>query len=163
MARSGDLSRGLVAGVTAGLAASFVMTEFQKFWRHADANLRQRQAKREPATVKVADAASEALSGEPVPAPARKEASELVHYLTGAAIGAAYGALAEFLPGVTSGFGSAYGGAVWAVLDEGITPALGFAPPPQDSDAKDHLFSFSSHLIFGWALELTRGVIAEVL
>ena len=163
MARSKDFSRGLVAGALAGLAASYAMSEFQALWRGVDEDLRKKQSQGEPATVKVANAASQALSGEPVPRRARRQASELVHYLTGAGIGMVYGVLAEFTPGVTAGFGSVYGGMTWAILDEGLTPALGFSPPPTESDTKDHLFGLASHVAYGWTLELTRSVFAAVL
>jgi putative membrane protein len=163
MAGTRDFSKGLVAGVAAGLAASFVMNEFQAVWVAVDADLRQKQAEGAPATEKAADRASMALSGSPVPEPALKKASLAVHYLTGATMGGIYGVLAEFLPGISAGFGSAYGGVLWAAIDETASPALGLSASPFDTGPKDHIYGLASHIAFGWALEAVRLALTEVL
>ena len=163
MAGTRDFSKGLVAGVAAGLAASFVMNEFQAAWSAVDEDMRKKQAEGTPATEKAADRASMALTGEPVPEPARKKASLAVHYLTGAVMGGVYGVLAEFLPGISAGFGSAYGGVLWAAIDETASPALGLSTSPLDNGPKDHIYGLASHIAFGWALEATRLTLTEVL
>lgn len=163
MARSNDLSLGLVSGVIGGLAAAFVMSEFQGFWMALDEEAKAKAESSKPATLKAADKASKAVSGETVPEPAQKLASNAVHYLTGAILGGVYGLIAEIAPGIAAGAGMAYGGAAWVAMDEVLVPALDLGPRPADTPPKDHLYGFTSHLVFGLTLELVRGVAADVL
>jgi len=163
MPRSGDFSLGLVSGIAGGLAAAFVMSEFQALWMEYDTEAKEKAAQSKPATLKAADKASTALAGAPVPAPAQKAASSGVHYLTGAVLGGLYGAAAAFFPGVTAGAGLVYGGAAWAVMDEAVVPTFGLGPKPTETAPKEHLYGLASHLVFGLVLELTRAAFEDAL
>ena len=160
MGERGDLARGIVAGVGAGLFAAFVMNEFQALWK---ASAKPTQSEAPPATLVTAEKISKAVAGEPVPKAAETAASNTVHYATGAALGVLYGVAAEFTPGIKTGLGTSYAGAVWAALDNGVVPALKLAPPPDETAPKDHVFAFVSHLVFGVSLELSRRVLAVFL
>lgn len=163
MRRSGDFSLGLVSGALAGLAASFVMSEFQSLWLEYDEEAKAKLAKSKSATLKAADKVSSTLAGEPVPTSAQKLASNGVHYLTGAVLGGLYGVAAAFFPSITAGAGSVYGGAAWVVMDEVVVPTFGLGPKPTDAAAKDHIYGLSSHMVFGLTLELVRSVVEEAL
>ena len=166
-ASTGDVLRGLAAGAAAGLVASWVMNEFQSFWtavaKPGGKDDEDEGSDDEPATTKAADLAAEIATGEPVPEPLRKYADPVVHYATGAAVGAIYGALAEVFPKVTKGGGAAYAGIVALGLDEGLVPALGLGPKPSETPAKTHLYGLSSHVVFGWAMEAARRFIRRGL
>ncbi len=161
MGERGNLARGIVAGVGAGLIASFVMNEFQGLWK-ATAKPSESDDST-PATLKAADRVSEAVAGQPVLKAAETAASNAVHYVAGAILGAFYGIAAEFAPGIRWGFGTSYASAVWAALDNGVVPALKLSPPPDQTAPKDHLYAFVSHLVFGGSLELSRRVLAVIL
>ena len=165
--RGGDVLKGLAAGAAAGLVASWVMNEFQSFWtavaKPAGDGEGDDSSADEPATIKAADLAAEIATGEPVPEPLRKYADPVVHYATGVAVGAIYGALAEVFPKVTKGGGAAYAGLVALGLDEGLVPALGLGPKPSETPAKTHLYGLSSHVVFGWAMEAARRFIRRGL
>ncbi len=161
MARSGDLSLGIVAGAAAGLTAAFVMSEFQSLWGAFDRESQGRGST--PATLKAADKLAEAISGQSVRPEARKAASNTVHYLTGALLGGVYGALAEIFPAVRTGCGAFYGAAAWLVMDEAAVPALALGPSPRETPAKQHLYGLASHVVFGVTLELARAAMADVL
>ncbi|WP_426000464.1 DUF1440 domain-containing protein [Caulobacter sp. DWR1-3-2b1] len=153
-----------MAGVAAGLVASFAMDVFQKAWTALAADKEtNKNDKPKPATLKAADKVSQAVAGKVVPDQAQTAASAGVHYVTGAALGAVYGVAAEFAPATTFGFGGLYGSATWLVLDEGLSPALGLAPRPGDVAAADHAYALVSHLVFGAALEFTRGAASRLL
>jgi uncharacterized membrane protein YagU involved in acid resistance len=147
---------GLLAGVAAGLVASAAMVVFQaqaqKLLPDPDED--------DPATVKAADAASEAVIGDPVPEPYREPAGQMVHYVAGAVIGGIYGVLTEYRPEARSGFGGAYGIATAALLDEAVVPAVGLAPAPEDTPLAAHAYGAASHLVYGWVLEGIRALIA---
>jgi uncharacterized membrane protein YagU involved in acid resistance len=148
---------GLIAGVAAGLVASAAMAVFQA---QAQKLLPDQGGDEDPATVKAADAASEAVIGNPVPEPYREQAGQAVHYVTGAVLGAIYGVLTEYKPDASAGFGSAYGIATAALLDEAAVSAAGLAPPPTETPLASHAYGAASHLVYGWVLEGVRALIA---
>jgi len=92
---------GLLAGIAAGLVASAAMAVFQAQTQ----KLLPDPGEDDPATVKAADVASEAVIGDPVPEPYREPAGQMVHYVAGAVIGGIYGVLTEYRPEARSGFG----------------------------------------------------------
>ncbi len=151
---------GAAAGAAAGLAASWVMSQFHNRWKAAS---NEGQDDDEPNTVKVADVLAEASVGEPVPEEYRKPAGTAVHYGFGAFLGAVYGAAVELRPATGAGFGTAYGAAVSLFADEMAMPALGFTPPAPDVPASVHLRGFVSHLVFGAALEGARRLLISAI
>ncbi len=102
-------------GAAAGLAASWIMSEFHGAWKAASAEDQNRE---EPNTIKAADAVAETTVGEPVPDRYREPVGMAVHYGFGAFLGAFYGAAVELRPVTRAGFGTAYGAAVSVVADE---------------------------------------------
>lgn len=147
---------GALAGIVAGLAASAAMEAFQNATRTAaDQDL----SDEEPSTVKAADQAALAVTGERVPEPHRETAGRAVHYVTGALLGAIYGVVTEYKPAAASGFGGAYGFATSLVLDEGAVPAAGLAPPPTQTPLSSHGYGLASHLVYGIALEGARAIL----
>lgn len=159
-----NLFKGLVAGALGGLAASYVMEQFQAAWIKAEeanggGGL---SGGGDPATVKAADRAALATTGHPVPSEQREAAGEAVHYATGAGVGAAYGLLAEFAPRATFGLGAGYGTAVALGLDEALVPALGLAKPASETPPSTHAYSLASHLVYGLTLEGVRRIVRAV-
>ena len=148
---------GAMLGAAAGLAASWIMSEFHGAWKGASG---EDQDEEDPNTVKAADAVAEATVGEPVPDSYREPAGTAVHYGFGAFLGAIYGASVELRPATSTGFGTAYGAAVSRVADEMAMPALGLSPPAPDVAASTHLRGFVSHLVFGASLEAVRRLLA---
>lgn len=148
---------GLAAGVLAGLVASAAMAAFQSGTK---ALLPDEDGDEEPATVKAADKASEAVIGDPVPEPYREPAGQAVHYVVGAVLGGIYGVITEYRPEASAGFGSAYGIATSALLDEAAVPAAGLAPAPNETPLAAHAYGAASHLVYGWVLEGVRWLIA---
>lgn len=146
---------GLFAGIAAGLVASAAMAAFQ-----SQARKLLPESDADPATVKAADVASEAVIGDPVPEPYREQAGQMVHYIAGAVIGGIYGVITEYQPQASAGFGSAYGIATSALLDEVAVPAADLAPGPQDTPLATHAYGAASHLVYGWVLEGVRWLIA---
>lgn len=144
--------RGVAAGIVAGLVASLAMDGFQKLWAKA---VPMPAGGDDPATVKVAQKASRAVTGEYFGKDDKAAAGQWVHYLFGAGLGAAYGLLAEYRPGVTRGFGSVLStGAL--LLDEVAVPAAGLSGPPSETPPVTHAYALASHLVFGSVSEGVR-------
>lgn len=154
-----DILKGALAGAAAGLAASYAMDRFQA----AVTALSSSRDKGEPATEKAADRVAEAATGHPVTEPDKPLAGQAVHYSLGAALGVAYGVMAEVYPAATAGAGSGFGLAVAAVLDEAVVPAVGLSEAPCNTTPSTHAYTGSSHLVFGVAAELTRRFVRSVL
>lgn len=157
MAKSPRPFLGLFVGIAAGLVASAAMAAFQN---QASKLLPQDGGDEDPATVKAADVASEAVVGDPVPEPYREQAGQAVHYIVGGVLGGIYGVITEYRPELRSGFGSAYGIATSALLDEAAVPAAGLGPTPAETPLATHAYGAASHLVFGVVLEGVRWLVA---
>jgi putative membrane protein len=154
------IARGAVAGVIAGVVASFVMDRFQAA---ASSLLSSDGGGGEPATEKAADAAATAVVGHEVPDAAKPLAGQSVHYALGIGLGVAYGIAAEFRPSVTAGFGTAFGLGTATLLDEAAVPALGLGDAPWKAPLSTTLYAYASHLVFGGTAEVVRRQVAGTL
>ena len=155
----------IAAGAFGGIVASYVMNQAQRA-------LKELQKKREPkqdqsaaeeasdenATVKAAESVAQAVGAGPIP---NEQKESAIHYGVGAALGAFYGGVASKAPGITMGYGIAYGGAAWLFGDETAVPALGFAP--SSTPLATHLNALAAHCVYGFATDLVmRGFIKKI-
>lgn len=154
------IAKGALAGLAAGLIASFAMNRFQALTQKL---VEQDSSDDDPATVKAADAVARTAMGEPISDDQRETAGEVVHYALGAALGLAYGVLAELRPAVTGGFGTGFGSAAFALLDEAAVPAAGLSDAPTQTSLSTHLYAGASHLVFGMVAEATRRTIRAAI
>jgi Protein of unknown function (DUF1440) len=167
--------KGALAGLVAGLVASWAMNRFQDVWGslskdsvsddissdhdRESSNPKTNQSAEETqddATVKAASVISENLFNHKLSSDEKKCAGPAVHYATGAAGGFVYGVAAELAPEITKGAGLPYGAAFWLVVDEGLVPLLGFAKGPSEYPLSAHAYALASHLVFGATAEGVR-------
>jgi hypothetical protein len=104
----------------------------------------------------LADRVARRLGRGPLTREAKLRIQNVVHYGTGAMAGVAYGILAEAFPSVTAGAGTAAGVAVYATGHGTALPLLRVQQPPWRLPRAAVLWEFTSHLLFGLALELAR-------
>ena len=162
--RNHKVYRGLIAGSIGGLAASWIMTQFQSLLsRASEGQPDPHKEQGEDATVKTANRISSAVLGHQLSAAEKKAAGPFVHYAYGTGIGALYGGLAQKYETTKSGFGSAYGVAAWALGDEVAVPALGLGKKPAETPASQHLQALAAHLVYGITLEGVRRLTLRVL
>jgi putative membrane protein len=182
---AGDVWKGAAAGLAAGLAATWVMTQFQELSGKLEKRLKeeeddhsrapQHSAKRgkeesaeqgeqgDDATVKAADKLSRALFHHRLTKQEKKTAGPAMHYGFGALTGAAYGALAELAPAVTWGAGVPFGTAVWLAADEISVPVFGLSRPPWEYPPSVHARALGAHLVYGLATEGARRLARRLL
>jgi putative membrane protein len=184
---SGAVWKGLAAGVIGGLAASWIMNQFQatlgklmegKEKPHgaqslqdgsphhgAGRQLRERGSEEEDdnAAERIASLISEEVFNQQLSESQKHAGGAIAHYAMGLASGGIYGAAAELLPEVTIGAGLPFGAAVWVVADEGIVPALGLSKSPAEYPLSKHAYAFASHLVYGLSTELVRNAVRRVL
>jgi putative membrane protein len=163
--------KGVIAGAAGGLAASWIMNQFQAGWSKARTkmeNERQRQshqsqANGEDATMKAAGKIAHALLHRELSRDEKKKLGPVVHYAFGAGMGAVYGAVAEIAPQATFGAGLPYGTAVFLGVDEVALTALGLSKPPKEYPASTHIYALASHLVYGVSLEMVRRSVRRML
>ena len=162
--------KGVAAGAIGGLAASWVMEEFQYAWikiakarSQPDGNSRSTDSNDEPATVKAAEAVSKKVFGHELAENEKKIGANAVHYATGGASGAIYGATAELIPEVKAGAGLPFGTAVWLALDEGAVPLLGLSKGPTQYPLSTHAYALASHFVYGVTTEVVRRTLRKTV
>lgn len=119
MRRKPSVLKGVVAGAMGGLAASWVMNQFEAVVAKMRRNEEQRTDEQdaEDATMKTADKVAQSVTGHGLSKEQKKKAGPIVHYAYGTGIGALYGGAASRIKPAAAGFGTAYGTAVWALGD----------------------------------------------
>ncbi len=157
--------RGLVSGAAAGVIGGYVGTKVMnpvttKLYEMAPEKDKQREKAVSPGSSyrigakKAADALGVKLSEEQL-----STAASLMPYTVGIAGGLLYVSLRRLfrLSPVVAGLVSAM--ALFIVVDEGLTPALGLSAPDRAYPLSTHLRGFLGHLAYGAGVAAT----AEVL
>jgi putative membrane protein len=148
--------KGAVAGLVGGMAASWVMNQFQALIAKGSGESSGQQGGGDDATMKAAELVSETVSDRHLSKEDKQTAGPVVHYLFGSSIGALYGALTEVAPQVGAASGLAFGAAVWLGADEIGVPALGLSKSPFEYPASTHASALASHLVYGLTTDLVR-------
>lgn len=176
--------RGIATGITAGIAATLIMDQFQNLaaasqkaadkhkkladhespWQiaHEQALKEQKQAEQEDSTEIVARKVAEAI-GAHLPKDEKKKAGRAVHYTFGTLMGVVYAVSAELLPEATIGAGTAFGTLLFLAADEVAVPAFQLSPAPTDTPAFDHLQHWAAHVVYGGSLEIVRNLITRLM
>jgi putative membrane protein len=165
---------GALAGAAGGMVGSWAMVRFNHLIdpgtgtsdKPGDRHAHRRSDARpndtdgtitdEPGSMQLASAVAEPMLGRPLTPPEKEIGGPIMHYLFGAAAGAAYGAAAEVDGSVTRAAGIPYGIAVWLIADEIGMHAAGFATKPTDYPPSRHAAALATHLVFGLSVEAVR-------
>jgi hypothetical protein len=162
------LLSGIAAGVAGGLFASWVMNVLME--RGNDRRDEERsqaghgQELKEDATMKTADAiVSKVTGGRHLSFEERRPGGPFVHYAFGAIMGGFYGALAEYSPATTAGFGTAFSGVLFAGADLVAAPVLKLSDSTAEVPASTMITPFAARLVYGVATEGVRRLVRAVL
>jgi putative membrane protein len=104
----------------------------------------------------VADHVARRLGYGPLDTTTKLRIQNAIHYTFGALSGAAYGALADAFPAATAGMGTAAGAGLYLASHASTLPLLRIQPPQWRLPRAAFVWEFTSHLVFGAALELSR-------
>ena len=182
--RRPNVFRGLATGITAGIAATLIMDQFQKIStashkaaqkqmrlinhesaeaiEHDQQQKEQQARQQEDSTEIVARKIAEA-AGKELPQEEKKKAGRAVHYAFGTLMGALYGVTAELVPEVTTGGGTAYGTLLFLGAHEVAVPAFHLSPSSTETPANDHLQHWAAHVVYGGSLELIRSIMRRFM
>ncbi|HEV2646247.1 MAG TPA: DUF1440 domain-containing protein [Acidobacteriaceae bacterium] len=147
-----SLAKGVIAGLIGGLVGTLAKTFADRMFpshNHGEA---------EPAEL-----LTEQIAGHPLDEDTRHLAAQGIHWGFGAAVGAAYGALAEFYPAATAKEGASFGMALEALTQESALPALGLADASHDRPLLERASEMTSHVVFGVATETVRAFVRKIL
>jgi hypothetical protein len=147
----GALARGLAAGV-AGTAA---MTLYQEAVARAQGRSAMAETLKEPRTwadapapAQVAKKLSEGVLGKRLVKRRAPLAANVVHWVYGLSLGAAYGLGRSRLRIHPLAFGALFGTAVWGLAYGALAP-VGIYEPPWRYDARTLGVDFSYHVVYG--------------
>jgi putative membrane protein len=90
-------------------------------------------------------------------------AAEGIRWGFGAAAGAAYGALVEYFPAASAKEGASFGLALEGLTHEAALPAVRLGAEPEEMTAREQASEVTSHVVYGVATELVRGLVRRVL
>jgi putative membrane protein len=150
--RSKSLAKGLIAGLIGGLVGTLAKTLAERMFPP--------RTHGEPEPLQVA---AERVAGHALDADSKAVAGEAIQWGFGAAVGAAYGALAEYYPAATSKEGASFGMALEALTRETALPALGLSSEPEDATLRERASEMTSHVVYGVATETVRGFVRKWL
>ena len=94
--------------------------------------------------------------GRELSTPQKQRTGRVLHYGFGSLLGAAYGGVAEYLPVLGLGAGTAFGTVLFVATDEAVLPWLGLASRPDDTPPSDHLLHWTSHVAYSLTMEVMR-------
>ncbi|MGD0798803.1 MAG: DUF1440 domain-containing protein [Acidobacteriaceae bacterium] len=150
--RKRSLVKGLAAGLAGGLAGTVAKTFAERMFPP------RTHGEPEPAEL-----AAERVAGHVLAQPERKAAATGIRWGFGAAAGAAYGALVEYFPAASAREGASFGLALEGLTHEAALPALGLGAAVADQSLQERGSEVTSHVVFGVATELVRGLVRRVL
>jgi putative membrane protein len=183
----GEVWKGLVAGVAAGIVASWTMNQFQSMLgelmkgvirphgaqslqegspEHGVARELQERGsddENDNAAVRAGTAVAEPILNKKLTKQEKEFAGTVAHYAMGVVSGGIYGIAAEAVPATTAGAGVPFGAAVWLVADEGLVPLFGLSKGPADYPLSIHTYALASHLVFGVSTEAVRRTVRRAL
>ena len=171
-----SISKGFLAGAVGGVLGTVVLNVFQKGSLEGTRLAESRVTGKTPYTrqqeqllgtfekahMETAEHLADAV-GVRVPRGRRKQAAPVVEYAFGALCAGVYGAVAEYLPSVTAGFGTVYGTILFVGASEAVLPALGFVPPPSKRTPVQHIGGLAGNVVYGAATEGVRRLVRRVL
>ena len=148
-----NLWKGLLAGASGGLIASFAMSEFYSLVLGAESNS---EPGKEDSTVKIASSISEIVFDHVLTPDQKAIAGLTVHYAFGMTMAAAYGVLVEFWDAARQVRGLPFGVAVWLGAHVITVPALRLSQPITRNAAGSEAAEGVAHLVYGAVVEGLR-------
>jgi putative membrane protein len=147
-----SLAKGLVAGLVAGVVATAAKSLIERFYPP------RIHGEPEPP-----EALAEKIAGHHLNRETRESAGQAIHWGFGAAVGAAYGALAEYYPAVTSKEGATFGLTLMSLTHETSLPAMELAEPAEEQSFRERSSEATSHVVYGLVAERVRRVVRGLL
>ncbi|MGA7158815.1 MAG: DUF1440 domain-containing protein [Acidobacteriaceae bacterium] len=147
-----SLMKGLAAGLVAGLVATAAKSLVETLYPP------RIHGEPEPPELLAEKVAGHSLDEE-----TKANAGKLIHWGFGAAVGAAYGALAEYYPAATAKEGATFGLALMTLTHETALPMMGVSEVAEEQTPRERTSEASSHLVYGLVAERVRSFVRNFL
>lgn len=142
-----DIGIGLLAGFVATKVTEYAQ---QALWAATPEKTRKRERRVRPGPpFRVAAEKSSKLAGLDLDEQETKVVGKTFHYASGIGWGPVYCLLRRSFGMKPLGAGMATGMSMSLILDEFLTPALGFSAPNEDYPAAAHVRGLLGHFVFG--------------
>ena len=168
--------KGALAGAIGGLAGTYAMNHFQRWWSHTvrgvepasaagrhDARDWQELEEGQNSNEIAAQTVAVHTIGRRLDREELKPAATAMHFAFGAAMGGVYGAFYEVSPSTRKMGGAAFGTTVWAAADEVAMPMLGLSDPTTEQPPERHVHALAAHIVFGVTTEIVRRGVRALL
>ena len=156
-----DLIKGAIAGAVAtwvmGKLTSELYDREDRWVRRQEDDARGGKSSYGIAAKKAAQALGTSLNDTRT-----EQAGSVIHWALGMGAGAAYAVLRRRFHSVGRIAGVGFGTAFWAVVDEGLVPALGLTPGPRAFPWQTHARGLAGHLTFGAVTDRTLRLLDAV-
>lgn len=147
-----SLAKGLVAGLVAGVVATAAKSCVEAMFPP------RVHGEPEPP-----EALAEKIAGHPLDRKTKTAAATAIHWGFGAAVGAAYGVLAEYYPAATDKQGATFGLTLMSLTHETSLPAMELAEPAEEQSFRERSSEATSHLVYGLVAERVRSIVRGML
>lgn len=152
--------KSILAGVVAGLAGGWTMSQFSRAWNKILPSSRTNTIVASRLySPQEWDSISRSAEWIAAPFVSRRLSSRetrigsaIVHYAVGGAGGALYGTAAHWVPSMTRSRGGRFGIALWIVGDEIVMPALGLTEKPGTYSLRMRANAFGEHLAYAFTV-----------
>jgi putative membrane protein len=109
------------------------------------------------------EALAEKIAGHHLERKTKTAAGRAIHWGFGAAVGAAYGAVAEYYPAVTSKEGATFGLTLMSFTHGSSLPAMELAEPAEAQSFRERSSEATSHVVYGLVAERVRSIVRSML
>jgi putative membrane protein len=150
--RTRSIAKGAIAGLLGGIAATAAKSAVEKIYPP--------RTHREPEPPAIL---THKLGGRELTVQQKGAALETMHWGFGAAVGAAYGAVAEFYPPATSKQGASFGMALVALSHDSTLPILGLAAKPEAQTKRERTSELASYIAYGVVTETVRRIVRRMI
>ncbi|MGD0647525.1 MAG: DUF1440 domain-containing protein [Acidobacteriaceae bacterium] len=147
-----SLAKGLIAGLVAGLVATAAKSCVEAVFPP------RVHGEPEPP-----EALAEKIAGHHLNRKTKTAAGTAIHWGFGAAVGAAYGAVAEYYPAATDKQGATFGLTLMSLTHETSLPAMELAEAVEGQSFRERSSEATSHLVYGLVAERVRSVVRSML
>lgn len=150
--RPKSLAKGLLAGLIGGIVATAAKSLAERIY-----------APRAHGEPEPPELLATKVAGNELTVVQKNISAEAIHWGFGAATGAAYGALAEYVPTVTSKDGASFGMALVTLTHQGALPMMGLAGHPGEQTTREKTSEMTSHIVYGVVTETVRRIVRRLL
>ncbi|MEP6689219.1 MAG: DUF1440 domain-containing protein [Gemmatimonadales bacterium] len=163
--RESSIRNDIIKGAIAGAVATWVMGKVTgAIYQREDRSARRTEDDAREGKTSYGAAAEKAarLAGATLGDHQREQIGSAIHWALGIGAGAAYAVLRRRFNSLGRTAGLGFGTAFWAVLDEGVVPALGLTPGPRAFPWQAHARGLAGHLTFGTVTDGTLRLLDAV-